>query len=227
MKLLPLAQESFVGSKLIVNLFPVVFLPRDMVPDVQNQMRHLMENVFCKLSSVMFYNGDYWLKSSSQVLHTKGISNCNKLGFFLDRFQICIEDTIRVLRDWLQNSSNHEHESSITKKRLTLRLLPRPAILTLSQQLKQEFEKGILPSFEFVINFEQNLHERGALSENEVFSVTNSSTNMSISLFNCKLPNGFIETRFTRLWHRRIVSKDEDSAMFNQLETVNHEDYED
>ncbi|KAI1699040.1 hypothetical protein DdX_17559 [Ditylenchus destructor] len=240
LKFLPLAHESFIGCRLCIRIFPTVGFFPTMGPwkkmsEVENQMLYLMENVFCNPSSVTFCNGELWIKSSSQILKTNAVSNCNNLAFImdihtftLDLHTICIENTIRFLRDWLQNSNNRQNESSAKTKRFILHFIPRPAVLRLTQRLKQEFEEQTLPSIDFVIAFIQPYYNDGALDEDQVFSVTNSSTNMRLSLFNCKSMNGCVSKRckrFSRLWHRRIVSKDEDAAMFSDLEMLDDEDY--
>ncbi|KAI1690563.1 hypothetical protein DdX_22415 [Ditylenchus destructor] len=121
LKLLPQTKESFSGCKLEVH----IFFPQ-AVPDAQNPVIYLMENVFCNPLSVFIDSCHKWLKNPSLVLQTKAVTNCNQLGLcWLPNNAEC---PISSLLDWLKNGNIHQNESRVAKKRLRLYCIPKEKV---------------------------------------------------------------------------------------------------
>ncbi|KAI1707328.1 hypothetical protein Ddc_14881 [Ditylenchus destructor] len=189
--------------------------------DMRNQMHYLFQNVFQKPSYISV-DGPC-LEPRLKAL-TDGLPNWSRLKLKLYEPDICNNDTIRMILDWLSNdkcvAKNLQRDTG--KKHLVLQSFPRRFILNLVQQIKDAFNDETLLFSDFVITFSSSDENRLCLEGDHTFILNRISTNERLSFFTYNHFPGSDDYSglVYRLWCRRVVNEAEDLKMALHLQNL-------
>ncbi|KAI1707325.1 hypothetical protein Ddc_14878 [Ditylenchus destructor] len=224
LKFLRDAKESFVGSAIHYSMTDILDNK-----DMRNQMHYLLQNVFQKPSHISVE----WLvftASRAQSIHRRhsmtkiscfptGRPNCSRIKLQLWGREVCNDDTIRMLLDWLSNvkSMVQNPQRDTVQKHLELDCFPRWFILELVQQVKNAFNDEDWLFSDFVITFVSNEEKYYCLEGDHKFTLNKLSTNERLSFFTHSRVSCYGSGQVYRLWCRRVVNEPEELKLATHL----------
>ncbi|KAI1702815.1 hypothetical protein Ddc_16895 [Ditylenchus destructor] len=196
-------KESFIGCKL--------HIPTQIgVSGENDQMEFLLQNVFHSPASIKISEKS-WLADPNLIFQTKGMIKCNRLELHWYNRCVSFEDTQNALLNWLRMDSGLRH--------LILLHYPRQIIIGIVQQVKEDFEKNVPLSLNFVVTFAESAEDSPCLEGEDLeFTLSDKSTGQRLSLFkHCEVV-GQVSDRAYRLWNRRVVNETLDATILSCLQ---------